>query len=97
MPEDPIMRHRTIGLVLGFGLFAALLAADAQQMKNVPRIGVLSIGSLPSSPDRKQESSFGQELRNFGWVEGQNITMEYRWASARPSRLADLAAELVGL
>lgn len=91
------MRHRTIGLVLAFGLFAALLATDAQQMKNVPRIGVLSVGSPPSSPDWKQESFLVQELRNFGWIEGQNITIEYRWASARPSRLAALAAELVDL
>jgi putative ABC transport system substrate-binding protein len=40
---------------------------------------------------------FLQELRNLGWIEGHNITVEYRWASGTAARLADFAAELVRL
>jgi len=71
--------------------------ADTQQRKKVPRIGVLSVGSPPPSPDWKQRSFFLQKLRTLGWIEGQNITVEYRWAFERYDRLADVAAELVRL
>jgi putative ABC transport system substrate-binding protein len=87
---------RRLLVILTLTILAAPLAA-AQQLKNVPRIGVLSVGSPPASPHWKQHSFFLQELRNFGWLEGQNITVEYRWADERPARLADLAAELVRL
>jgi putative ABC transport system substrate-binding protein len=97
MREDFTMRRSAIGLMLILALFVAPRAADNQQMKKVPMIGVLSGGSPPSSPDWKQRSSFLQELRTLGWIEGQNITVEYRWAFERYDRLADVAAELVRL
>jgi hypothetical protein len=88
---------RCLLVILSLATLVAPLAADAQGMKNVPRIGVLSVGSPPASPDWKQQWPFLQGLRQLGWVEGQNITIEYRWASESPSRLAALAAELVDL
>jgi putative tryptophan/tyrosine transport system substrate-binding protein len=87
---------RHLLVILTLAILVAPLAAEAQQMKHVPRIGVLSVGSPPASPDWKQQWLL-QALRQLGWVEGQNITVEYRWAYERPSRLADLAAELVRL
>jgi putative ABC transport system substrate-binding protein len=54
-------------------------------------------GSPPSSPDWKQQWLFLQELRNLGWLEGQNLTVEYRWAQGRDEHLYDLAVELVRL
>jgi len=97
--EDSTMQHCTTGLILAltFGFFAVPVATAAQQIKKVPKVGVLSIVSPPASPDWKQSSFFLQELRTLGWMEGQNITVEYRWASGRSDRLADLAAELVRL
>jgi putative tryptophan/tyrosine transport system substrate-binding protein len=82
--------------VFCFALSALLLAlclpADAQQLKKVPRIGFLS----PTSDDSRVEA-FRQGLRELGYVEGQNITIEYRWAEGRFERLPDLAMELVRL
>jgi putative ABC transport system substrate-binding protein len=75
------------------GIVAAPLAAEAQPAK-VPRIGVLS----PSSPGPSPLlDAFRQELRELGYVEGQNIGLEYRFAESRLERLAGLAAELVEL
>jgi putative tryptophan/tyrosine transport system substrate-binding protein len=69
-----------------------LTVAEAQQPKKVPRIGFLS----PTSDDSRVEA-FRQGLRELGYVDGQNITIEYRWADGRFDQLPDLAAELVRL
>ena len=50
--------------------------------------------SPPTSPAWKTRSRFVQELQKLGWLEGQNIILEYRWADMQPSRLSTLAAEL---
>jgi putative ABC transport system substrate-binding protein len=82
-------------VVLALVLFALPLAADAQPAGKVPRIGFLT---LTSSSDRPAlRDSFRQRLRELGWVEGQNIVIEHRFADGRIDRLADLAAELVRL
>ena len=69
--------------------------ADAQQAKKVPRIGFL----LAPSRSAVSESldAFRQGLRELGYVEGQNILVEYRYAEGKFDRLPDLAAELVRL
>jgi putative ABC transport system substrate-binding protein len=64
---------------------------DAQQAKRVPRIGYLSLAAQPSARDE----AFVQALRDLGWVNGQNITIEYRWAANKTESLVALAAELV--
>jgi len=73
-------------------VFAAPLGTEAQQTGKIARIGFLSFGS---SPTPTMDLSAG--LRELGWIEGQNIIVEYRWASGREDRLAALAAELVRL
>ena len=76
-----------IALVLAwFGLL------EAQQAKKSPRIGVLSsrLGPLPT-----REGAFQEGLRRLGYVEGQSITIEYRYAEENLDRLPDLVAELV--
>jgi len=88
-------RRAFIGTVAG-GLLAAPLAAGAQPAGKVYRIGYLSTGSGTSSNPRILEA-FRQGLRELGWVEGQNIVIEYRWADGRLDRLPDLAAQLVRL
>jgi putative ABC transport system substrate-binding protein len=79
-------------------LFALCLPLEAQQQsKKVPRIGFLSPQS-PSDPRiQRFRDAFRQGLRELGWVEGQNIAIEYRWAEGKTERLADLARELVNL
>ena len=67
--------------------------ADAQQTKITPRIGYLSLGSAPAEP----EVAFKQQLRDLGWIEGQDLTITYRWAANDMDRLAILAGELVRL
>ena len=66
------------------------------QAGKVPRIGVL----LPGAPEPEYErrlDAFRQGLREFGYVEKQNILVEYRWAHARSDRIPNLVAELIGL
>ena len=89
------MNLRTIGLIgtLALGLLAGPLPSEAQQAAKVPRIGFLNQGS----PEGARFQGFRQGLREVGYVEGQNITVEYRHAMGRRDRLAKLAAELVGL
>jgi putative tryptophan/tyrosine transport system substrate-binding protein len=82
---------------LTLAILVAPLAAQAQPARKIPRIGVLEVGSPPSSPDWKQRSVFLQELRTLGWREGENLTIEYRWASGQFDRGDELAAELVRL
>ena len=73
--------------------FVAPLAAAAQPPAKIPRIGVLRSGS---PPDPFVEA-FRLGLRELGYAEGRNISLEYRWAEGREERLPDLAAELVRL
>jgi len=74
------------------GLLAAPLAVEAQQAGTVPRIGYLGI-----SPDMEVVELFRQGLRELGRVDGQNITIEYRWTEGKSERLPQLVAELIQL
>ncbi len=91
------MRLRTLGLIvtLGFGILLAPPAAEAQPPGKVYRIGFLSTVSSSAAVPRVEAFRLG--LRELGYVEGQNITIEYRWAEGRDERLPGLAAELVRL
>jgi ABC-type uncharacterized transport system substrate-binding protein len=75
--------------VLGGGI------ADAQQRPKVSRIGYVSPVSLSS--DSTDIEAFRQGLRDLGYVEGQNIVFEWRFAEGKPDRLPDLVAELLRL
>ena len=90
------MRRSAIGLMLTLvlGFFVTPLAVEAQQSKKVYRIGFLSAGSSLPTPNVE---AFQQSLRALGYVEGQNLAIEYRYAENHLERLPDLAAELVRL
>jgi putative ABC transport system substrate-binding protein len=90
------MTCRTLGLLvtLTLAILVAPLAADAQPAGKVSRIGLLMLGS--SSGFSSRIEVFRQGLRDLGWVEGQQIALEYRYAE-NLDRLPDLAAELVRL
>jgi putative ABC transport system substrate-binding protein len=82
----------TVGLIvtLTLSLLAAPLAAEAQRAAKIPCLGVL--GRTPADGE-----SLRQALHDFGYLEGQNIVLESRWAEGQLERLPDLAAELVRL
>ena len=76
-------------------LLAVVIAAKAQQATKIPRIGFLSTVSLSSVAARTE--SFRQGLRELGYVEGKNITIEWRDAEGKLDRLSERAVELVRL
>jgi putative tryptophan/tyrosine transport system substrate-binding protein len=83
--------------VFAFALTFAFGGAvvDAQQTGKVPRIGFLD--SSTASGMAVLIDAFRQELGKLGWIEGKNITIEYRFAELKPERLPELAPELVRL
>lgn len=85
------MNRRTFIAVAATWL-AEPLAVEAQQAGRIPRVGVLRAGA----PDLFVEA-FRQGLRDLGWVEGQNIAVEYRFAGGELAQLPALAADLVRL
>jgi putative tryptophan/tyrosine transport system substrate-binding protein len=89
------MNRRSFVGTLGLGLLAAPLAAEAQQAGKVRRIGYLDQGS--AARNRPYFEAFRQGLRDLGWVEGQNIAIEVRFAEGKTDQLPTLAAELVRL
>jgi putative ABC transport system substrate-binding protein len=90
-----VKRHRVIGVALGALLFALCLPAEAQDLKQIPRIGFLSAATASSQVSRLV--AFRDGLRELGYVEGQNITIEYRYAEGHRDQLREFAAELVRL
>jgi putative tryptophan/tyrosine transport system substrate-binding protein len=78
--------------MVGSLLLAGSLAAEAQPPKSTVRIGFLGI-----FPTSIREEAFLQGLHDFGYVEGQNITIERRYFEGMPERLPDLATQLVRL
>jgi len=88
------MERRTFMALVSGSLLAGPLAAGAQQTRKVPRVGVLGGQSPEMSPPIL---ALREGLRELGYVEGQNIAIEWRWAQGKDERYPDLAAELVKL
>jgi len=75
-------------------IFVPLLSpADAQQSKKVPRIGFLAATSASSNFARVE--AFRQGMHELGYIEGQNIIVEYRYAEDKPEQVPNLVAELI--
>jgi putative ABC transport system substrate-binding protein len=85
------MRRRTF--IEGIAAIAWPLVARAQQAGKVHRIGFL--GSATAAGSAKAVESFRAGLREFGYVEGRNIGIEFRWAEGNYDRLSDLVADLI--
>jgi putative ABC transport system substrate-binding protein len=89
----PVLDRR--GFVMSLGaMLVAPLVAQAQPAGGAPRVGFLFYGSPGPSPEIE---AFRRGLREHGYVEGQNITVEYRYAGGRVGQFPQLAAELVRL
>jgi putative ABC transport system substrate-binding protein len=94
--QGKLMKKKITILALGAMLFALCPPADAQQTGKVARIGFLDRSDARSSAVRLKP--FWQEIRRLGWIEGKNITIEYRFGENRPAaRTAEQAADLVRL
>jgi len=87
-PARPMIRF-----VLAIVLVCAASAATAQGVQKTPRVGVLYMGGPLSSED--SSIGFGRGMRELGYVAGQNVVLDYRYAEGRPEQLATLAAQLV--
>src|SRR6266571_506340 len=98
--RETAMRLSTSGLIVTLVLHLLMvpLVTDAQPRGHIPVVGVLGPGELSADSDPKSGlSAFRQGLRELGYVEGQTIRLEYRYAEWQWDRLPALAAELVQL
>ena len=93
--EKKNMKKRITLWLLATLFLANVSLADAQQTGKIFRIGILD-GSTASGSAVLLEA-FRQEMSKLGWIEGKNITIEYRFAEQKPERLPELAADLVRL
>ena len=89
------MKRKISVLTLCAMLFALCFSAEAQQPKKVPRIGYLS--NSDSSRESTRSEAIRRALRQLGYIEGQNIAIEHRYAEGKRDRYPELAAELVRL
>src|SRR4249920_1811820 len=89
------MKKKITVLTLSALLFSLSVSAEAQQPKKVPRIAYLS-SSDPATESARAEA-IRLALRERGYIEGQNIAIEYRYTEGKRDRLPELAAELVRL
>ena len=89
------MKHISGLLVIFVTLVACVAVATAQQSGKIFRIGYLDPSTASGSAVLVE--AFRQELSKLGWIEGKNITFEYRFAEHKNERLPELAADLVRL
>jgi len=89
------LRKARVSILFVVLLVAVAVIAEAQQPKKIPRIGFL--GVVPASAAGGRIEAFRQGLRELGYVEGENIVIEYRHAEGKLERMPALAAELVRL
>jgi putative tryptophan/tyrosine transport system substrate-binding protein len=89
------MKKAAVPILVAVILLTLAVVTEAQQPKKVPRIGYLAAGD-PASESIRSEL-IRAALRDLGYIEGQNIAFEHRYAEGKPDRLPELAAELVRL
>ena len=82
-------------ILIAVMLLAVAVIAEAQQPKKVSRIGYLSVAD--AATDSARAEGIRLALRELGYIEGQNIAIEYRYAEGKADRAPELAAELVRL
>src|SRR5436305_13434728 len=91
------MRRREFLGVFGGAVATWPATARAQQGERVRRIGVLQAVSESDLEGQRRIAAFVQGLQKFGWTEGANLRIDYRWGGADSDRLRRYAAEIVGL
>ena len=91
------MRLIGLAVVLALSFTFAPLGTAAQPAVKVPRVGYLNPGSSSDPVSQRRLEAFRQGLRDLGYMEGQNIAIEPRWAEGQYDRYPALAADLVRL
>jgi putative ABC transport system substrate-binding protein len=86
------MNKRIFGFALCAMLFALCFTVEAQQPKKIPRVGLLTV--TPPSSLAPRIDAFREALHQLGYIEGQNITIEYRHAEGKRDQLPEVAAKL---
>jgi putative ABC transport system substrate-binding protein len=89
------MTGKGLGLLLTIFLLGTISIGEAQQPAKIPRIGYLSSNN-PADESARAEA-IRLALRGLGYIEGQNMVVEYRYGEGKRERFRDLAAELVRL
>jgi putative ABC transport system substrate-binding protein len=89
------MKRRDFITLLGGAAVGWPLSARGQQPTKLPTIGYL--GATSPSAESRRIAAFMQRLRELGWIEGRNLTIEHRWGEGREERFAEIAAEFVQL
>ena len=89
--------RRKLIIALGAGALAAPLASFAQQQGKVWRVGFMHQGSRPESIESHFIGGFTQGMRELGYAEGKNLTIEWRFADGKNERMPGFAAEFVRL
>jgi putative ABC transport system substrate-binding protein len=85
--------RRKLVIALGAGALATPLASFGQQQPKIFRIGILNPGLASAATARLER--YGRALRDYSYVEGKNLAIEFRFADGKYERLPELAAELV--
>src|SRR5215475_9103291 len=99
---DPTVNRRTFLGTLTIALVVTPRATQAQQGKKTPRVAFV-FGSIPEAeitgpnPTSRYARAFLDGMRQLGWVDGQNVTIEWRTAAGQPDRYTALVQELVKL
>src|SRR5688572_17519753 len=91
------MRRREFITLLGGAAVAWPLAARAQQADRVRRIGLLTSLAMDDPASQARLAALRQELQQFGWTDGRNVQIDYRWAAGDSDALRKHVGELVAL
>jgi putative ABC transport system substrate-binding protein len=92
----PVNRRAFI-ILIGAAAAARPLATRAQQRRRIWRVGFLAIPLRPAAIESSRYGAFAQGMRELGYVEGDNLAIEYRFAEGKAERLSNLVAELLEL
>lgn len=95
--EDMLNVHALWRSLFAVAILIASPAAIAQAPSRVPVVGVLSVGPATSAFSTRSGQAFEKGLRELGWVSGQTVRIENRYAGGKPERLGELARDLVHL
>jgi putative ABC transport system substrate-binding protein len=91
------MKRREFITLLGGAAAAWPVAARAQRQRKIWRVGFLEMPLRPAVLESSRYAAFARGMRELGYVEGDNLAIEYRFAEGEPERLSNLVAELVEL
>ena len=89
------MDRRAFITVVGGSILAAPVATETQASKSLPLVGFL--GAESPSTNQHFLDAFRQGMREHGYIDGQNMTLEARWAEGRSERFPELVDELIRL